>query len=80
MGLNRPTQQLRRELLDMASRQEELAGKICRIAESLDSQLGLALLTLLQDAFSDADKLKALAEEVKTGQVIRQKPQCQSQR
>lgn len=73
MGLNRPTQQLRRELLDLAFHQEALAGKLLRIAETLPGPQGLMLLGLLAEAQADADQLKALAEEVRQGQVSRLK-------
>ena len=47
MGLNRPTQRLRRELLDLAYHQEALAGKLVHIAESLPGRRCLPLLRLL---------------------------------
>lgn len=74
MGLNRPTQQLRRELLDLAYRQEALAAKLTHIAEALLGHQGFALLELLADIYADADELKALAEEAKQGQLSRLKP------
>lgn len=74
MGLNRPTQQLRRELLDLACHQEALAAKLTHIAEALPGPQGLPLLELLAEVYADADQLKALAEEVKQGQVSRLKP------
>lgn len=74
MGLNRPTQRLRRELLDLAYHQEALAGKLVHIAESLPGRQGLPLLELLAEVHADADQLKALAEEVRQGQVSRLKP------
>ncbi|MCY1368072.1 hypothetical protein D9M69_550330 [compost metagenome] len=74
MGLNRPTQRLRRELLDLAFRQEALASKLAHIAEALPADQGLQLLELLAGVYADADQLKALAEEVKQGQVSRLKP------
>ncbi|MDU4253883.1 hypothetical protein [Pseudomonas sp.] len=73
MGLNRPTQQLRRELLNLAYHQEALAGKLVRIAEALPAAQGFALIGLLAEVYADADQLKALAEEVKQGQVSRPK-------
>lgn len=74
MGMNRPTQRLRRELLDLAYRQEALASKLAHIAETLPAVQGLSLLELLAEIYTDADQLKALAEEVKQGQVSRLKP------
>lgn len=74
MGLNRPTQQLRRELLDLACRQESLAGKLAHIAETLPTRQGLPLLELMTEVYADADQLKALAEEVRQAQISRLKP------
>ncbi|MCY1306488.1 hypothetical protein D9M69_544320 [compost metagenome] len=74
MGLNRPTQRLRRELLDLAHHQEALASKLALIAETLSTAQGLPLLELLAEIYADADQLKALSEEVKQGQVSRLKP------
>lgn len=74
MGQNRPTQRLRRELLDLAYHQEALAGKLVHIAEALPGRLGLPLLELLAEIHADADQLKSLSDEVKQGQVSRLKP------
>jgi len=74
MGLSRATQRLRRELLDLAYHQEALASKLVHIAETLPGRQGLPLLELLAEVYADADQLKALAEEVKQGQVQRLKP------
>ncbi|MBG6291060.1 hypothetical protein I5I61_26695 [Pseudomonas nitroreducens] len=73
MGLNRPTQQLRRELLNLAHHQEALASKLVQLAEPLSTAQGIPLLELLAEVYADADQLKALAEEVKQGQVSRLK-------
>ncbi|WP_422402530.1 hypothetical protein [Pseudomonas sp. GZD-209] len=74
MGQNRPTQRLRRELLDLACHQEALAGKLAHIAEALPGRQGLPLLELLAEIHADADQLKTLADEVKQGRVSRLKP------
>lgn len=74
MGLNRPTQGLRRELLALAYHQEALAGKLAHTAELLPGRQGLPLLELLAEVYADADQLKALANEVRQGQVSRLKP------
>lgn len=74
MGLTRPTQRLRRELLDLAHHQEALAGKLVHVAEALPGRQGLPLLELLAEVYADADQLKALAEEVKGGRITRLKP------
>lgn len=73
MGLNRPTQQLRRELISLAHHQEALASKLVKLAEPLPTAQGIPLLELLAEVYADADQLKALAEEVKQGQVSRLK-------
>lgn len=58
--------------LDLAYHQEALAGKLVHIAETLPGHQGLPLLELL--AAIHADQLKALADEVRQGQVSRLKP------
>ncbi len=73
MGLNRPTQQLRRELLDLSRHQEALASKLVHLAEALPAAQGLGLLELLAEVYADADQLADLAEEVRQGQVSRLK-------
>lgn len=73
MGQNRPTQRLRRELLDLALHQEELATNLVRIAETLPDGPGLLMLELLTQVYADADHLAALADEVRQGQVSRLK-------
>jgi hypothetical protein len=78
MGLNRPSQQLRRELLDLARRQEKMAEKLLRIAEQTPGLHGLTLATLAGEVYEDADKAEALAEEVKAGQIVRSKPNANS--
>lgn len=71
MGQNRPTQRLRRELLDLAHHQEDLAIQLVRIAEALPDGPGLLMLELLTQVYADADHLTALADEVRQGQVSR---------
>lgn len=74
MGLDKPTQRQRRELLDLALHQEDLAIKLVRIAETLPGDRGLQVLELLTQLYADADRLKALAEEVSQGRGSRLKP------
>ncbi|MDH1009316.1 hypothetical protein N5J43_07220 [Pseudomonas nicosulfuronedens] len=73
MGLNRPTQDLRRELLDLSRRLESLAGSIASIAKDLPDAEGMKLLGLLANVYAEADELEALANEVKQGHVQRLK-------
>lgn len=74
MGLNRPTQRLRRELLDLAYHQEALAVKLVHIVETLPGGQDLPLLELLAEIYADADQIKALADEVRQGKTSRLKP------
>lgn len=73
MGLNRPTQNLRRELLDLSRRLESLAGSIAVIAKDLPAPEAMKLLGLLANVYAGADQLEALADEVKQGHVQRLK-------
>ncbi|MNZ91457.1 hypothetical protein D3C78_1104440 [compost metagenome] len=70
MGLNRPTQQLRRELLDMASRNEGAAIELVHAAELLPDAQALALMRVVGALQEDADRLTAIAAEIAAGRVV----------
>lgn len=71
MGLNRPSQHLRRELLDLARHQEATAEKLLRLAEQATGLDGLTLAALAGELYEDADRTEALAAEVKDGRIVR---------
>ncbi len=69
MGLNRPTQQLRREFLDMANRNENAAIELVYAAELLPDAQALALIRVVGALQDGADWLTALADRVRDGQI-----------
>lgn len=69
MGLNRPTQQLRRELLDMAYRNESAAIDLVHAAELLPTAQALALMKVVGQLHADCDALRVLADRVRDGNI-----------
>lgn len=77
MALNKPNQDLKRDLQGVASDLKWSAVELMRIAERLslagneaDAQAVLKMCTMLQ---ADEDRLTGYADEVKAGQIIRTK-------
>lgn len=73
MGLNRPTQQLRRELLDMAYRHETAAIDLINAAELPPDARFLALMKVVGQLHADCDALRALADRVRDGNIAAMK-------
>ena len=79
MGLNKPEQDLKRDLQGVASDLKWSAVELLRIAERLslagnepDAQAVLRMCQILQ---ADEDRLTAYADEVKVGSISRMKTQ-----
>lgn len=79
MTLNKPNQDLKRDLQGIASDLKWSAVELMRIAERLslagneaDAQAVLKMCTVLQ---GDEDRLTGYADEVKAGQIIWSKPE-----
>ncbi|NWB09005.1 hypothetical protein HX862_13920 [Pseudomonas sp. D5002] len=79
MTLDKPNQDLKRDLLGIASDLKWSAVELMRIAERLslagnevDAQAVLRLCTVFH---ADEDRLTGYADEVKAGQIIRSKPE-----
>ncbi|MBM7060364.1 hypothetical protein JQX08_06565 [Pseudomonas sp. UL073] len=70
MELNQPTQQLRKELFDMAHRTENLALELGRIAELLPEEAAFALLGAIGTMFKDADRLRAMGQSASDGRIV----------
>ena len=77
MGLNKPEQDLKRDLQGVASDLKWSAVELMRVAERLsqagneaDAQAVLRMCTVFH---SDEDRLTAYAEEVKAGKIVRVK-------
>lgn len=67
MGLNEASQRLRRELLNMAFRHEGLATDLERAAEQLPASQAVHLVRMAAFLQGDAERLIAMAEQVRTG-------------
>lgn len=70
MGMSRSNQQLRRELRGIASRADEAAHVIGRVALTLPGDQALALMYALGLIYEGIDKARALADRVKAGEVV----------
>lgn len=67
MGLNSSSQQLRRELLNMAFRHEGLAVDLERAATQLPKSQAEHLLRMANFLQEDAERLIGIAEQVRNG-------------
>jgi hypothetical protein len=77
MGLNKPEQDLKRDLQGVASDLKWSAVELMRVAERL-SQAGneadaQAVLKMCAVFHADEDRLTAYADEVKAGRIVREK-------
>nr|DAF79125.1 MAG TPA: hypothetical protein [Caudoviricetes sp.] len=79
MPLTKPNQDLKRDLQGVASDLKWSAVELMRIAERLslagneaDAQAVLKMCTVLH---ADEDRLAGYSDEVKSGQIIRSKPE-----
>lgn len=70
MGMSRPNQQLRRELLDIASQADEAAYMVGQVAKSLPVDQVLMLMCALGLIYESVDRAVALADRVKAGEVV----------
>ena len=74
MPLTTPNQQLRRELIDLGLGLEQLASGIINTAKDCQDSDVAATLKMVAKLYDDADRLAALADEVRDGKVTRAKP------
>ena len=75
MALNKPNQDLRRELKGLGFDLEQAADEVLRITKDCKDVEVSAVLMLIAKLYEDADRLAALADEVKAGQITRSKPE-----
>jgi hypothetical protein len=75
MPLTKPNQDLRRELKGVAFNLEQSCIDLGRLAQRIDGADGMALMELVGKIYEDADRLVALADQVKAGQIMRAKPE-----
>jgi hypothetical protein len=73
MALNKPTQELKRHLRGSAVNLESAANEILRLAGQMPEVDVTATLQLVNRLYSDADQLKAYADEIKDKRIVRAK-------
>lgn len=73
MGLNKPTQELRCELKDVAFSLEQAAIEVMRLTQACQGDDVVAALKLISKLYEDGDRLAALADEVKEGHIVQGK-------
>lgn len=73
MGLNKPNQELRRELKALRRSIEQAANEVLTITKDCKDVEVTAVLKLIAQLYEDADRLAALADEVKDGRIVRGK-------
>jgi Asp-tRNA(Asn)/Glu-tRNA(Gln) amidotransferase C subunit len=73
MALNKPTLELKRHLKGTATNLETTANDILKLAEQMEDVDVTAILQLVNRLYSDADQLKAYADEVKAKRIVRAK-------
>lgn len=71
MGLTKPNQELRRDLKDAASTLEDFTHELYRTAQSSSDEVAIALLERIGRLHQQIDQLRAYADEVKVGRVVR---------
>lgn len=75
MPLTKPNQQLRRELKDLGLDLEQAASEVLNITKDCRDVDAIAVLKLIAKMYEHADRIAALADEVKVGQITRAKPE-----
>lgn len=75
MSLTKPNQDLRRELKTLGFAIEQAADEVLRITKDCRDIEVAAVLRLIAKLYEDADRLAALADEVKARQITRAKPE-----
>lgn len=75
MALNKPTQELKKHLKGTAANLENTADEILKLASQMKGIDVTSILQLINRLYSDADQLKAYADEVKARKIVRAKPQ-----
>ncbi|MFJ2364797.1 hypothetical protein ACIPIN_14075 [Pseudomonas sp. NPDC087697] len=73
MALNKPNQELRRNLIAAAFDLEEAALEMFRLAKQRGDTELLEAMETIEKLHERADRLTAYAEEVKAGRIVRAK-------
>lgn len=72
--LNKSTQELKRHLKGTATNLEKTAEEILKLASQMKDVDVTAVLQMVNRLYSDADQLKAYADEVRAKRIVRAKP------
>lgn len=75
MSLTKPNRQLRSELIDLGCSLEQTASDVLCITKYCKDIDVKAVPRLIAKLYEDADRLKALADEIRDGKVTRVKPE-----
>ncbi|APC14580.1 hypothetical protein BLL42_02085 [Pseudomonas frederiksbergensis] len=75
MALNKPNQELRRDLKAAAFALEEAALEMFRLAKQRGDTELLEAMETIEKLHEQADRLTAYADEVKAGRIVRAKPE-----
>ncbi|NMZ35386.1 hypothetical protein [Pseudomonas proteolytica] len=75
MALTKPNQQLRRDLKAIAFNLEQSCIDLSKLAEKLSDADAIAMMGLVGTLYEEADRLVGYAEEVKSGRLVRTKPE-----
>ncbi|MGO2450910.1 hypothetical protein [Pseudomonas taetrolens] len=73
MPPTKPNQELRRELIDLGLGLEQAASEVLSITKDCRDVEVAAVLKLIAKLYEDADRVAALADEVKAGVITRAK-------
>ncbi|MGU3345817.1 hypothetical protein [Pseudomonas monsensis] len=71
MGPKKPAAGLKHDLKDIANNLEHVSGELSKLAERIEDVDVTAVLNLMTMLYSDADKLRSYAAEVKAGRIKR---------
>ena len=75
MPLTKPNQQLRRELKDLGLDLEQAAAEVLNITKDCRDVDAIAVLKVIAKLYENADRVAALADEVRDGVITRAKTQ-----
>jgi len=75
MPLTKPNQELRRELKALGLDIEQTADEVLRITKDCRDVEVAAVLKVIAKLYEDADRVAALADDVKEGRIVRCKPE-----
>ena len=75
MPLSKPNQELRRELKALGLDIEQTADEVLRITKDCRDVEVAAVLKVIAKLYEDADRVAALADDVKEGRIVRCKPE-----